>query len=102
MNDNPETLRDERSVTVENASYRLAHVVLSVGVLLSAVVRGLVLNESSWDLLGLLVLSGGVATFYQITRKTMSWRMVRKPVIVSALTAIVAGVVFAFLKAWTR
>jgi small ligand-binding sensory domain FIST len=89
--------RDERTVAVENASYRWAYLVLSFGLLLSTAYRGFVLNESSWDLLGLVILGGLVTTGYQGGRHVLSQRWA----IVSAGAigiALVLGAVLALTR----
>jgi hypothetical protein len=58
--------RDERTIVVENASYRLAYLVLSYGILVLVAVRRFVNHENPWDLLVLVILAGGVAAIYQI------------------------------------
>lgn len=88
-------VRDERTVAVENASYRLAYTFISYGVLLIVVYRGFVLNQSSWDLLALVILSGGVATLYQGTHKILDRRMLIPAIILMAGSALVA-----MLLAW--
>jgi hypothetical protein len=57
--------RDERTTVVENASYRWAYLFLSFGLLAVVAYRSFVLGESSWDLLGLVILGGVVTTVYQ-------------------------------------
>jgi hypothetical protein len=89
--------RDERTVAVENASYRWAYLVLSFGLLLSTAYRGFVLDESSWDLLGLVILGGLVTTGYQGGRRVLS----RRWAIVSAVAigiALVLGAVLALTR----
>ena len=88
-------LRDERTVAVENASYRLAYTFISFGVLLSVVYRGFVLNQSSWDLLALVILSSGVATLYQRAHKILDRRMLIPAIILAVSSALTAG-----LLAW--
>lgn len=79
--------RDERTVVVENASYRWAYLVLSFGLLASVAYRGLVLRESNWDLLALVVLGGLVTTFYQGAQKVLS----RRWALVAVATAVAAA-----------
>ncbi len=57
--------KDERTTTVENASYRWAVTVLSYGLLLDATYRSWIRHEAAWDLLGLVILAGLVSFFYQ-------------------------------------
>jgi len=90
---NEPVMRDERTVAVENASYRLAYTLLSFGVLLSVAYRGLVLGQSGWDLLGLVIVSSGVATFYQGVHKTLPAHWLRT----GALIAVAAGILAALL-----
>ena len=85
--------RDERTTAVEHASYRWAYLFLTYGVLLCVAYRGLVLGESSWDLLALVVLSGAVTTGYQGLHKVLSWQWM----IVALLTLLIAGAIAAAL-----
>ncbi len=50
--------RDERTLSVENAGYRWSYFVLTYGILVIVAYRAFVHNESSWDLMGLVVLGG--------------------------------------------
>lgn len=83
-------LHDERTEAVENASYRVAYTLISFGVLLSVVYRGFVLQQSSWDLLALVILSSGVATFYQGTHKILDRRILLPVVILMVSSALIA------------
>lgn len=67
-------LRDERTDFVENTSYRWAYHLLSYGVLASVAYRSFVRDETSWDLLALVIAGGAVATLYQGTHRVLSWR----------------------------
>ena len=65
---------DERTIAVANASYRLAYFFVCYGLLLSAAYRGYMLQQQSWDLLALVIISGALTTAYQGARHTLSWR----------------------------
>lgn len=54
-------VRDEREVSVDRAGDRLAYVVLSFGLLMVIAYRSFVEGVGSWELLGLVVLGGGVS-----------------------------------------
>ena len=89
--------KDERTMAVENTSYRWAYLVLSFGLLIDVSYRGLVHNETSWDLLALVVLTGLVATLYQgaqkiLTRRWSFWAAG------TALLAAVVAVVMVLVK----
>lgn len=66
--------RDERTIAVENASYRWAYLVLSFGLLFLVAYRSLIHREQPWDLLALVVLGGVFSSVYQGFRKVLSPR----------------------------
>lgn len=86
MKDQP-VVRDERTSVVENASYRVAYLILTYGLLVIVVYRGFFLQQSSWDLLALVVLGSAAATLYQGANKALSQRWI----VASIVTFIVAG-----------
>lgn len=93
---NKSVSRDERTSVVENSSYRIAYLVMSFGLLASVAYRGFVLQQSSWDLLALVILGGMTATMYQGINKVLSrrWIMTTLAILVIAgLLAIVIGVI---------
>lgn len=84
--------RDERTVSVENTSYRWAYLFLSFGILLSTAYRAFVLGEQAWDLLALVILSGGITTFYQGSKGVLTRRWVMVS-IAAMLAAMILGVI---------
>lgn len=84
--------RDERSVAVENASYRWGYLFMSFAVLLSVVYRSFVLKESSWDLLAIVVLGGMVTTLYQRNERILGTRWARLSVAAIAIALVIAAV----------
>lgn len=64
--------RDERTVAVENASYKWACSFLSFALLIDVVYRGAVRNEAAWDLMALVVVSGIICAVYQARQKTLA------------------------------
>ena len=87
-------VRDERTIAIENASYRWAYLLLSFGMLASVAWRAFVRDESSWDLLALVVVAGVVVTAYQAAHRVLSrrWAMVTMAAVV---VAMLLGVVLA-------
>ena len=69
--------RDERTGVVENASYRLGYLVMSFGLLVIVAYRGFFLQQSNWDLLALVILSGVATTIYQGIHKVFSRHWVK-------------------------
>ena len=84
---NQSVSRDERTVVVENTSYRIAYLVMSFGLLASVAYRGFVLQQNSWDLLALVILGGATATMYQGTNKVLS----RRWIMTTVATLVIAG-----------
>ncbi len=91
---NQSVMRDERTTAVENASYRLAYIFLSFGVLLATTYRGF-LGQSGWDLLALVIISSGIATLYQWKQQLLERRVLLPAIIVALCSAVLAA-----LLAW--
>jgi hypothetical protein len=93
--------RDERTVAVENASYRWAYILLINALLIDALYRAMVRHEAAWDLMALVVLGGATATIYQARQKTLShgWGM---KVALIAYMAAVFGIIAALALTQAR
>jgi hypothetical protein len=85
--------RDERTVAVENASYRWAYLVVTFALLVDVMYRSLARHEAAWDLMALVIVGGAICSVYQARQKTLGHRWVMKAV----LTACMAGVIAAAL-----
>lgn len=92
---------DERTVAVENASYKWAYAFLIFALLIDVIYRGLVRDEAAWDLLALVIVGGAVSTLYQVRQKALTdgraktmWRV--------ALVAGVLGAIVGAIIAWSR
>jgi hypothetical protein len=85
----PRVQRDERTIAIENAGYRWSYLVLSFALLLDVAFRSFVRGETSWDLFGLIVLSGSLHAGYQAWKRALFARWF---VIVLATLAAAAGV----------
>lgn len=82
--------RDERTVAVENASYRLTYMFLAFGLLGVVAVRSFVWKETSWDLLALVVVSGFVSTGYQAFHQVLNRQWVWGICATMAVAAVMA------------
>jgi hypothetical protein len=71
MSNQPTILRDERTVVVENASYKWACIFITFALFIDVAYRGLVRNEAAWDLMALACVPGIISTIYQARQKTM-------------------------------
>lgn len=88
----PMVVRDERTQSVENASYRWAYLVLSFGLLLSTMYRSFVLHQQAWDLLALVIVGGVVATTHQGLQRVLTRRW-----LLLGVAGALAAAVLAFL-----
>jgi hypothetical protein len=96
-----EVERDERTVSVENASYRLGYFLLYLGVLWDACYRAYFRHEMPFDLLALAIGSGALCTLYQVRQKALTRGRFRK-ILVGGLIFGVLGAVWALILAWSR
>ncbi len=87
--------RDERTTAVENASYRWAYAVLTFGLLLIVCYRSFLYQESPWDLLGLVVLTGLFTAAYQAFHHVLT----RRSAWVAALSMLLAGLLSGLIAA---
>jgi len=91
----PSVERDERTVAVENASYRWGYILLTYALLIDVVYRGIVRQEAAWDLMALVIVGGAVSTIYQARQKTLAHGWAKKAVLI----ALLGGGVIAFITA---
>ena len=89
--------RDERTVAVENASYRWGYLVMSFGLLVLVMYRSFVLGQAAWDLMALVVLGGAIPSAYQGANNILTRRWARLQ-IAAMVTAIVIAAVIAFTR----
>ena len=82
--------RDERELAIDLAADRLAAIILSFGILAIVAWRAFADNEASWDLLGLLILSGIVGTGYRFGKRATSVRLMSVMALAAAVAAVVA------------
>lgn len=92
-----DVVRDERTIATENASYRLATLFMSFGLLLDVAWRSFHLGEAPWDLMALIVLGGVVSSVYQGSHHVLTWRWA-KLTVASALLAILVAVLLVLLR----
>jgi len=84
--------RDERTVAVENASYRWAYLLLTYTLLVDVMYRSLVHHEAAWDLMALVIVGGVVCTLYQARLKILAHGWVMKVVLVACIAGVIAAV----------
>jgi hypothetical protein len=89
--------RDERTLVVENASFRWAYQFVSFGLLVLVGYRSFARGEAAWDLLALVVLGGVVASAYQWSQRVLTVRW-----LVNGLAVMLVAAVVAALVVWLR
>lgn len=87
----PTIEHDERTIAVENSSYRWGYLVLAFGLLATVAYRALAWGQSNWDLLALIGLSALATTMYQWAHRVVT----RRWLAVGVTTAIVAALIAA-------
>jgi len=84
--------RDERTVAVENASYRWGLILLTYALLIDVAYRGLVRQEAAWDLLALVIASAGACTAYQARERILARGWAKAGLLIALLGGVVAAV----------
>ncbi len=84
--------RDERTLAVENASYRWVYGLLTYALLVDVMYRGLVRHEAAWDLMALVIVGGAIATVYQARQKILTRGWVMKVVLLACLAGIIGAI----------
>jgi hypothetical protein len=84
--------RDERTVAVENASYRWAYSLLTYALLLDVMFRSLIRREAAWDLMALVILGGAFCAAYQSRQKILTHGWVMKAVLAACIAGVIAAI----------
>jgi hypothetical protein len=97
MSTTPTVARDERTVAVENASYRWAYAFVTFGLLALVAYRSFVHNESPWDLMALVILGGFLSAAIQWFHRVLNGKW-----LAMCLLTFVASAALAALMVWLR
>jgi hypothetical protein len=84
--------RDERTVAVENSSYRWAYCLLTYALLVDVMCRAWFRHEAAWDLMAMVVVGGVVATVYQARQGILTPGWVMKVVLAGCVAAVFAAI----------
>ena len=84
--------RDERTIAVENASYRLAYLLLTYALLLDVMYRSIVRHEAAWDLMGLVIGGGAVCSVYQARQKILGHGWLMKVLLAACIAGVIAAI----------
>jgi hypothetical protein len=86
-------VRDERTVAVEDASYRLAYAFVAFALLLDVMYRSFVFREAPWELLAIVIVGGAISAWYQGWHKVLTYRSA----LLATFAAVMAGIVAAVI-----
>jgi hypothetical protein len=92
--------RDERTVAVENASYRRGYMLLCYALLVDVMYRGQFRHEAAWDLMAFVVIVGGICTAYQARRKILAHRWAMKAALVASVAFVVSALMAMVRVKW--
>lgn len=90
--------KDERTVFIENISYKYGYNFIAFALLLDVMYRSLRFNEAPWDLLGLIIVSGFIMTIYQYKQKILGRSYLKLTLITLAVSFIFAFVLAFVIK----
>lgn len=90
--------KDERTIFIENISYKYGYTFIAFALLLDVIYRSLRLNEAPWDLLGIIIISGLVMSVYHYQQKIIgkTWKKTISFILIIAF--IFAFLVYFILK----
>lgn len=88
--------KDERTIFIENQSYRFGYAILNFGILIDIMYRSIRFNETCWDLFGLVFLGGLVTTVYQFKQKIFTKKWI-KAILLLIISTAIFGVIFTFI-----
>jgi hypothetical protein len=97
--------KDERTTFIENQSYKYGCSIFNFGLLIDIMYRAIRFNETSWDLYGLIFLSGFVMTVYQYKQKIFTKKWINNflyLILFSAVIGIVIAFIFTKLKVFSK
>ncbi|KGP75366.1 hypothetical protein JT05_11075 [Desulfosporosinus sp. Tol-M] len=89
--------KDERTTFIENISYKFGYIFITFALLLDVVYRSFMQNETPWDLLLLVIVSGLVISLYQYKQKIFGKTWIKTFIYVFAVAFIISFIVV-FIK----
>ena len=102
MNTTSPAARDERTVAVENASYRWSYVFFTYALLTDVIYRSLFRHEAAWDLLALVIMGGAVCTAYQARQKALAHIWKKRGLLIAGIGAVIGALALVLFLALTR
>jgi hypothetical protein len=85
-------VRDERTVVVQDASYRFAYGFITFALLLDVIYRSLVREEACWDLWAIVIVAGVGSILYG-WKKALPGRSFRLLAVFLVVTGVVAALI---------
>ena len=97
MSTQQSVVRDERTVAIENASYKWAYILLICALFIDMMYRGMVRHEAAWDLMALVYVSAAVCTMYQVRQKTLAHGWLKAAVLIVCVGVVIGAIVVVIL-----
>ena len=101
MNTPQSVNRDERTVAVENSSYRWAYCLLTYALLVDVMCRAWFRHEAAWDLMALVIVTGIGTSVYQARQRILTQGWVMKVVLAGCVAAVFAAIL-AMTLSWLQ
>jgi hypothetical protein len=86
---------DERTVAVENASYKWAYTFVTIALFIDVMCRAVVFHEAAWDLMALAIVPAIACTIYQARQRIWGQGRVWKLVFIGLLAGVIGFIVAA-------
>ncbi|MGE5626539.1 MAG: hypothetical protein ACM3X7_00315 [Solirubrobacterales bacterium] len=91
--------KDERAIYIENISYKYGYNFITFALLFDVMYRSMRFHEATWDLLGLIIISGFIMTVYQYKQKILGKTWLKFTIITMAAAFILALIMsFSLIK----
>ena len=89
--------KDERTTFIENLSYKFGYIFITFALLIDVAYRSIKLDESSWDLLAFIIISGLVMSIYQYKQKILGKTWMKTVIYIFAI-AFAFAIIMVFIR----
>ncbi len=89
--------KDERTMYIENSSYKYGYLFTAFALLINIAYRSFNFNEAPWDLFGIIIISGFVMSIYQYKHNILEKTWI-KMFILTLIIAFVASIIMVIIR----
>ncbi|MGI6451302.1 MAG: hypothetical protein ACOX3R_13890 [Desulfitobacteriia bacterium] len=90
--------KDERTIFVENTSYKFGYRFVTFALLFDILYRSISFNDACWDLFGIIICSGLIVSIYQYRQKILGKSWLRTFLLTFISAALIAGIIAITIK----